>query len=947
MPSPSTAPSVAALPRPTAPPIAAITPHPVAAAPPARKAEITNKREFSDLERMHSGMVAAPLLPFQDPDRWEEWLEKIRLQDRGISEMTTTAFKGYEAPIRVIYATAHIPIYATTAPAPIFEQFAAGYRRDYFATGGPMMERVLKSSGGYLSEGIRQLAAAYRLRGYERESVEIYEQEIARCRKAGEPAQLARAMDGYGILSAAQGDLTRAEQQFREALAIRQNANLADEARSWMLLCAMRALGHQYATEEDPLEQAKARLAAGRINFAYVKNPEESEAEVRTRKANALAPVLELAFQLLAKGDYGAADRVMSIALVAEDAWRLQPSYGFAATCALAAGEYGKAFQLFLKQDDVVAELLRQNQWRSGYDQAGRMEARARASRGLMGNPSSPEAEVLADRIIARNGFAFHQALEKRRRLALPEIYPGANTIWQALIVCRTAQRDRNLVDHRHAMSAVQVSALEARLAEALGAPPPFLESTAKAIGAALPTGAAFVDYSVSERWLEKIHVAAEWTAVIVQPGRAPAFVRCGSVKSVRAQIARYRELANPPEGAKPDDAALESASRALYESIVAPVDRLLTPTTHTVFVCPDSALAFVGLGALLDESQRFWCERRDIRYVTSGRALLASAVEKALGKEQPIALLGDPQFATASGADMINPTDAMEDKLKADGGYFASLSPQARKESAKRESELIASVFKKAPKPAQKFSLAPLPGTSREVNRLRSFFETAGWRTATLLGSDATEVKLKTISRPGILHLATHGVFLDEIPSGLQDPFHSLGLATRQDQFAAQGDTNYGYMDLSPLMRSCLALAGAETTYTNWQNGSFPKTASDGMLMADEVMDMDLSRTLLVTLSACETGLGASVSGEGAVGVQRAFLLAGARHVLATLWPIADAETVEFMEAFYRRVLAGEKPPAALTAVQRELLVERRKKLGLAQAVYLTAPFVLTSAGQ
>ena len=52
-------------------------------------------------------------------------------------------------------------------------------------------------------------------------------------------------------------------------------------------------------------------------------------------------------------------------------------------------------------------------------------------------------------------------------------------------------------------------------------------------------------------------------------------------------------------------------------------------------------------------------------------------------------------------------------------------------------------------------------------------------------------------------------------------------------------------------------------------------------------------------------------------------------------------------MEAFYRRVLAGEKPPAALTAVQRELLVERRKKLGLAQALSLTAPFVLTSAGQ
>jgi CHAT domain-containing protein len=117
---------------------------------------------------------------------------------------------------------------------------------------------------------------------------------------------------------------------------------------------------------------------------------------------------------------------------------------------------------------------------------------------------------------------------------------------------------------------------------------------------------------------------------------------------------------------------------------------------------------------------------------------------------------------------------------------------------------------------------------------------------------------------------------------------------------------------------------------------------------MADEVMDMDFSRTLLVTLSGCETGVGVSVRGEGSVGIQRAFLIAGARHVLATLWPIQDVETVEFMKAFYARVVqGGESPPAALSAVQREMLVKRREQKGLAAAVYLTAPFILTSASQ
>jgi hypothetical protein len=122
----------------------------------------------------------------------------------------------------------------------------------------------------------------------------------------------------------------------------------------------------------------------------------------------------------------------------------------------------------------------------------------------------------------------------------------------------------------------------------------------------------------------------------------------------------------------------------------------------------------------------------------------------------------------------------------------------------------------------------------------------------------------------------------------------------------------------------------------------------AQGLLMADEVMDMDFSRTLLVTLSGCETGVGVSVRGEGSVGIQRAFLIAGARHVLATLWPIQDVETVEFMKAFYARVVqTGETPPAALSAVQRELLVKRREKKGLAAAVNLTAPFILTSASQ
>jgi CHAT domain-containing protein len=75
------------------------------------------------------------------------------------------------------------------------------------------------------------------------------------------------------------------------------------------------------------------------------------------------------------------------------------------------------------------------------------------------------------------------------------------------------------------------------------------------------------------------------------------------------------------------------------------------------------------------------------------------------------------------------------------------------------------------------------------------------------------------------------------------------------------------------------------------------------------------------VTLSACETALGAEVAGEGIVGLTRAFQYAGARSVLASLWSVADLSTAELMRRFYRRLQSGAPADEALRAAQQELL--------------------------
>jgi CHAT domain-containing protein len=114
--------------------------------------------------------------------------------------------------------------------------------------------------------------------------------------------------------------------------------------------------------------------------------------------------------------------------------------------------------------------------------------------------------------------------------------------------------------------------------------------------------------------------------------------------------------------------------------------------------------------------------------------------------------------------------------------------------------------------------------------------------------------------------------------------------------------------------LRSGLALAGANT---RGLGGSLLPEAEAGLLTAEDVSGMDLVSTELVVLSACETGLGEVRTGEGVFGLRRAFVLAGAKTLVMSLWKVPDEQTQELMEEFYRRLLAGESRSEALREAQ------------------------------
>jgi CHAT domain-containing protein len=97
-----------------------------------------------------------------------------------------------------------------------------------------------------------------------------------------------------------------------------------------------------------------------------------------------------------------------------------------------------------------------------------------------------------------------------------------------------------------------------------------------------------------------------------------------------------------------------------------------------------------------------------------------------------------------------------------------------------------------------------------------------------------------------------------------------------------------------------------------------------DGFLRAHEIFNLKLPAELVV-LSACQTGLGKEVKGEGLVSLTRGFMYAGAPRVVVSLWSVNDRATAELMARFYRGMLKDKlRPAAALHAAQVSLMKER-----------------------
>jgi CHAT domain-containing protein len=196
-----------------------------------------------------------------------------------------------------------------------------------------------------------------------------------------------------------------------------------------------------------------------------------------------------------------------------------------------------------------------------------------------------------------------------------------------------------------------------------------------------------------------------------------------------------------------------------------------------------------------------------------------------------------------------------------------------------------------------------PLPGTAGEAEALKKILPNAHVVTE----GRVTKSAIKQVRGPMILHVATHGFFLEDVF------VRSAQTSGRGMFIGRKSERDYGAQSkrVDPLLRSGLALSGA-----NLRRG-----ADDGILTALEVAGLDLWGTKLVVLSACETGVGEVHNWDGVHGLRRALVLAGSEAQMMSLWKVDDDGTRDLMIDYYKGLQAGQGRSEALRSVQLRML--------------------------
>lgn len=352
-------------------------------------------------------------------------------------------------------------------------------------------------------------------------------------------------------------------------------------------------------------------------------------------------------------------------------------------------------------------------------------------------------------------------------------------------------------------------------------------------------------------KYREPTGTASSYAALVLYATGQLSVYKLGDENEIDDLVATYRKRLSEVYGKGMAELRdLEITIRsASYTLYQQLIAPLGLPGQSKLFISPEGSLHLLSFDTLVDESNLPLVEKYAISYLGSGRDLLSF---------DPVVQKGE--FYVFADVDYSSPVEVTGVTNKERWG-----------------------------KP-----LEPLSGTAESARAIASLYGLDDNHVFT--GDRATEKNLFSLSDPWRLHIATHGYFLSEktdiVGSSIFAPVISE---------TAQWETS--------LERSGLALAG----FDNGVLSPYTTSDSDGVVTSYELASMDLQNTDLVVLSACDTGVGDVLLGEGVLGLHRSLKIAGAQTVVMSLWEVGDWATKELMVSFYRHLLEGETKETAL----------------------------------
>jgi CHAT domain-containing protein/Tfp pilus assembly protein PilF len=381
---------------------------------------------------------------------------------------------------------------------------------------------------------------------------------------------------------------------------------------------------------------------------------------------------------------------------------------------------------------------------------------------------------------------------------------------------------------------------------------------------AQLPTDGVLVEYVRYRPYYgnRAFRSADRYAVYLLLPNGHIEVVDLGEAEVIDAAVKDFATLMRDRRTRFPN-----ADARALAIQILDPIQPYLSGRKH-LLISPDSQLNRIPFEALQNANGNYLVEQYQISYLNTGRDLLKLNVNEP--SREPALIVANPDYANRSGSPLL------------------ALGEGLGVRAARRSVEL------------NQLQVGPLPGTAAEAEALQALLPNA----TVLTEAEATENALKQAQSPEILHLATHGFFLENVARPEVESRRLGGVAGAQS--ISVGAEN-------PLLRSGLAFAGFNTRSSGDE---------DGVLTALEVSGLNLLGTQLVVLSACETGLGDIANGEGVYGLRRAFALAGAETQTISLWSVDDDVTQLMMTRYYQNLLEGGMGRAeAMRQVQLELI--------------------------